>query len=196
MAALPIPLWRVAKAHIRRIYENTKLDAHLNCVFHMDAVNSWVINLKYYSVLFAHHVYGELYMKRAIKPLKYILLFKGCFIACVIALAVFAYSVCWGVSLLGQQAEHGKQYIYAKAQAVVVAAGSRLGVIHTEEEQQLAIEQQVLSILKEDEQNTITKDAFEEMQESVAPVKKKYSGYTKQQQAQLNNLIESTTGGE
>ena len=109
-------------------------------------------------------------MKRAIKPLKYILLFKGCFIACVIALAMFAYSVCWGVSLLGQQAEHGKQYIYSKAQAVVVAAGSHLGVIHTEEEQKAAIEQQVFAVLKEEQQNTVTKDAFEEMQASLAPL--------------------------
>ena len=109
-------------------------------------------------------------MKRAIKTLKYILLFKGCFIACVIALAMFAYSVCWGVSLLGQQAEHGKQYIYSKAQAVVVAAGSRLGVIHTEEEQQAAVEQQVYAVLSKEEQNTVTENAFDEMQASLAPL--------------------------
>lgn len=109
-------------------------------------------------------------MKRAIKLLKYLLLFKGCFIACVIAFGVFAYSLCWGVSLLGQQAEHGKQYIHAKAQAVVVGAGVRLGVIHTEEEQQAAIERQVFAVLKEEQQNTVTKDAFEEMETSLAPL--------------------------
>jgi acyl-CoA synthetase (AMP-forming)/AMP-acid ligase II len=150
-------------------------------------------------------------MKRAIKPLKYILLFKGCFIACVIALAVFAYSVCWGVSLLGQQAEHGKQYIYSKAQAVVIAAGSRLGVIHTEEEQQAAIEQQVYAVLSKEEQNTITKDAFEEMQTSLAPLPAKKPKVEKKAKPSLpsnalaqyrvtgdpiGDLITQTTGGK
>ena len=137
-------------------------------------------------------------MKRAIKPLKYILVFKGCFIACVIALVVFAYSVCWGVSLLGQQAEHGKQYIYSKAQAVVVAAGSRLGVIHTEEEQQAAIKQQVLSILKEDEQNTVTKDAFEEMQASLAPLPVKKPKTVKKDKPSLpsNTLAQYKEAGD
>jgi len=109
-------------------------------------------------------------MKRVIKPLKYLLLFKGCFIACVVAVVAMAYSVCWGVSWAGQQAEYGKQAIYTKAQEVVVAVGSRLGVIHTEEEQQAAIEQQVLSILKDDEQKKLGDSVFEELEASLAPV--------------------------
>lgn len=105
-------------------------------------------------------------MKKAIQLLAYI----GCFIAFVLVICITSYTALTGVSLLGQQAEHGKQWMHTKAQAVVVAAGSRLGVIHTEEEQQAAIEQQVFAVLKEEQQNTVTKDAFKEMQASLAPL--------------------------
>lgn len=168
------------------------MGVYINRVFIDGNFNAWVRRDAYNSIFFAHHVYGEPYMKRAIKPLKYILLFKGCFIAFVLVFSMLAYSLCWGVSLMGQQAEHGKQYIYAKAQDAVVAVGSRLGVIATEEEQQAAVEQQVYAVLSKEEQNTITENAFNEMEAGVKkpPVKKQKPRpeYTNADRAAMNNL--------